>query len=67
MKIVEGKQGLEIQETEVPDTNDAENEEDNIGVCILNLTVYRVTTSGSNASWRLQTLQALLPHWRRNL
>jgi len=67
MKRVEGKQGLEIQETEVPDTNDAENEEDNIGVCILNLTVYRVTTSGSNASWRLQTLQALLPQWRRNL
>jgi hypothetical protein len=45
-----GKKGLEIQETEVPDTNDAEYEEDNIGVCILNLTVYRVTTSGSNAS-----------------
>lgn len=50
MKRVEGKQGLEIEETEVPDTNDAENEEDNIGVCILNLTVYRVTASGSNAS-----------------
>jgi hypothetical protein len=50
MKRVEGKQGLEIEETEVPDTNDAENEEDNIGVCTLNLTVYRVTASGSNAS-----------------
>jgi hypothetical protein len=54
MKRVEGKQGLEIEETEVPDTEtevpDAENEEDNIGVCTLNLTVYRVTTSGSNAS-----------------
>jgi hypothetical protein len=50
MKRVEGKRGLEIQETEVPDTNDAENEEDSIGICILNLTVYRVTTPGSNAS-----------------